>query len=136
MNNKLLILVIFNCFNLTNLNFSYAQESKSEELILKDSIDLKDLFLPINQNINNNFSNYVRMSMNIKLANAADYPSVNDKLSNITDSIKGYFKTVSKDDFAGSNGLFELKQNITHVINQITSPVKIQKLYISDITVQ
>lgn len=78
----------------------------------------------------------VKLKISIELSSIDDIKSVEAMLPRINDTLLAHMTELTPDEASGSNGLYNLKQELLYRINLLTSPVKVSNLNFKTFDIQ
>jgi flagellar basal body-associated protein FliL len=125
-----------------NINLAYAEGEAAPEstgnatIAYPYMLNLKELYLPLNQRPDAASSNMVRMSLSLELNDNTDYPGLEKKTEQIQELVANYLLNASADDLTNNDGIYKIKMDLLAQINELISSIKIKAIYLNDITVQ
>ena len=79
---------------------------------------------------------YLRLELSLKLGRNQDSPFVKSLEPAIRDTIIPYLQELRPNELQGSRGMFLLREEMLFRINKITSPVRVDDVYITEMQLQ
>lgn len=79
---------------------------------------------------------YLRLKLSLKLGRAQDVPFVKNLEPAIRDALIPYLQELRPNELQGSRGIFLLREEMLFRINKITSSVRVDDVYITEMQLQ
>ena len=92
--------------------------------------------LIINLNSDNNEQRYLRLSIQLELANAADQAAVEKVLPRVVDQFQTYLRELRISDLRGSKGIYRLQMELLSRVNQAAAPTQVKNVLFQEILIQ
>ncbi len=92
--------------------------------------------LVVNLNSDTGEQRYLRLSVQLELANAADQAAVEKVLPRVVDQFQTYLRELRIQDLRGSKGIYRLQIELLSRVNQAAAPVKVKDVLFQEILIQ
>lgn len=79
---------------------------------------------------------YLRLSIQLELANEADMAAVEKVLPRVVDQFQTYLRELRVQDLRGSKGIYRLQMELLSRVNQAAAPVKVNDVLFQEILIQ
>jgi flagellar FliL protein len=111
-------------------------EAHEERKAPKEGVffDLPDIL--VNLNGAGKKSNFLKMSVSLELASAADLPRLQAVLPRIVDNFQVYLRELRVEDLKGSGGMYRLREELMIRVNAAVAPAKINDVLFKEMLVQ
>lgn len=121
-----------------SLNGEYSVVSANGENGESDKIAVLYSLPELNANLHNSNGDTisVKLKLNIELSSVDDITSIEALLPRINDTLLAHIIELTPDEVSGSNGLYNLKKELLHRINLLTSPIKVSDLNFKNFDIQ
>ena len=92
--------------------------------------------LVVNLNSDNGEQRYLRLSIQLELANAADQAAVEKVLPRVVDQFQTYLRELRLADLRGSKGIYRLQMELLSRVNQAAAQVQVKDVLFQEILIQ
>ncbi len=92
--------------------------------------------LIVNLNSDNGEQRYLRLSIQLELANAADQAAVEKVLPRVVDQFQTYLRELRLQDLRGSKGIYRLQMELLSRVNQAAAPIQVKDVLFQEILIQ
>lgn len=92
--------------------------------------------LVVNLNSDTGEQRYLRLSIQLELANAADQAAVEKVLPRVVDQFQTYLRELRLADLRGSKGIYRLQMELLSRVNQAAAPVQVKDVLFQEILIQ
>ena len=96
--------------------------------------DLPDLL--VNLNASGRRTSFLKISVSLEVASAADVPKLQAVLPRIVDSFQIYLRELRVEDLKGSAGMYRLREEMMVRVNAAAAPVKINDVLFKEMLIQ
>jgi flagellar protein FliL len=96
--------------------------------------DLPDLL--VNLNASGRRTSFLKISVSLEVASAADVPKLQAVLPRIVDSFQVYLRELRVEDLKGSAGMYRLREEMMVRVNAAAAPVKINDVLFKEMLIQ
>ncbi|HEY0525516.1 MAG TPA: flagellar basal body-associated FliL family protein [Stellaceae bacterium] len=96
--------------------------------------DLPDLL--VNLNASGRRTSFLKISVSLEVASAADVPKLQAVLPRIVDSFQVYLRELRVEDLKGSAGMYRLREELMVRVNAAAAPVKINDVLFKEMLIQ
>ncbi len=79
---------------------------------------------------------YLRLSVQLELANAADMAAVEKVLPRVVDQFQTYLRELRVQDLRGSKGMYRLQMELLSRVNAAAAPTKVKDVLFQEILIQ
>lgn len=79
---------------------------------------------------------YLRLSVQLELANAADLAAVEKVLPRVVDQFQTYLRELRVQDLRGSKGMYRLQMELLSRVNAAAAPVQVKDVLFQEILIQ
>lgn len=90
----------------------------------------------VNLNTEDGTPRYLRLSVQLELANPADMPAVEAVIPRVVDQFQTYLRELRVKDLRGSSGIYRLQMELLWRVNQAAAPVEIKDVLFQEILIQ
>jgi flagellar protein FliL len=79
---------------------------------------------------------YLRLSVQLELANAADMAAVEKVLPRVVDQFQTYLRELRVQDLRGSKGMYRLQMELLSRVNAAAAPIQVKDVLFQEILIQ
>jgi flagellar FliL protein len=79
---------------------------------------------------------YLKLKLAFELANEDDAEAITPEQPRLNDMFQGFLRELRPDDLAGSEGSYELRQEIQRRVNLVIAPAKVNAVLIQEMLIQ
>lgn len=90
----------------------------------------------VSLNTNNGGTRYLRLKVQLHLANPLDVPKVEAIMPVVVDQFQTYLREMREEDLRGSKGLQRLQMELLTRVNTAAAPVKVKDVLFQEILIQ
>ena len=130
-------IIVFTKKDSNGLDGEYSIVSSSEDGA-NDSVTVLYSLPELATNLQNSAGDTisVKLKLNIELSSVDDITSIEALLPRINDTLLAHIVELTPEELSGSNGLYNLKKELLHRINLLTSPIKVSDLNFKNFDIQ
>jgi flagellar FliL protein len=92
--------------------------------------------LVVNLNTGGRKSVYLKIRVNLELANADDIPRIQSVMPRIMDNFQVYLRELRIEDLKGSVGMYRLREELLARVNAAAAPAKVRDVLFKEMLVQ
>jgi flagellar protein FliL len=104
-----------------------------EELAAITFLEIKNL--TVNLNTDDGSSKFLRLSVQLELANAEDKAKVEAVLPRVVDQFQTYLRGLRVQDLRGSKGMYRLQIELLKRVNEAAAPVKVRDVLFQELII-
>lgn len=90
----------------------------------------------VNLNTEDGTPRFLRLTVQLELANSADHDAVKDVLPRVIDQFQTYLRELRVKDLRGSAGIYRLQVELLWRVNQSVEPIEIKDVLFQEILIQ